>query len=124
MWTRPICHRELSSFSAIDLTFLSSVFRNPKNVAIWMIWLRLTKSAGSAQNFSIPGPNSRQLIAFGILRPSLHSPSGAYLRQNSQTIICVQFSDGTDVRLHPFRRCQDAAVEDIDGLGFILVNVK
>src|SRR6266481_9456540 len=55
-----------------------------------MIWLGLTKSFGSAQNLSIPGPNSRQLIAFGILRPSRHSPAAVKFKQNSQTIICAQ----------------------------------
>jgi hypothetical protein len=34
-----VYNRTLASRSAIFLTFLSSVFCSPKNVAIWIIWL-------------------------------------------------------------------------------------
>src|SRR5688572_20015608 len=65
-----------SSAPAIALIFFNSVRWKPKKVAIWTIWFRLTKSAGLAQNFCIPGLNSRQLMPFGILIASRQSPAG------------------------------------------------
>ena len=75
--------------SAMILTFLSSVFSMPKNLAISMIWFGLTKSVGFAQNLSIPGANSRHFIVFGILRPTRHSPFWERSRQKSQIIISL-----------------------------------
>jgi hypothetical protein len=64
----------IALLSATILTFFSSVLSNPKNLAISIIWLGLTKSAGSAQNFSMHGANSRQRIVFGMFMPMRHEP--------------------------------------------------
>src|SRR6185295_1845656 len=79
--------RLLSAVAAIDLIFFSSGPLMPKYMAIWTICFGSTKSLGSEQNFSMVGPNSRQVMLFGILRPRPHSPVCLYCKQNSQTII-------------------------------------
>src|SRR5438105_14969246 len=61
--------------SAILLTFLSAVDCRPKNIAISTNCLALTKASGLAQNFSIPGANSRHFIPFGMFNPSLQVPA-------------------------------------------------
>jgi hypothetical protein len=80
-------NRALSSLTAISLTFFNSVPFIPKYVPICTIWPELTKSLGSEQNFWRLGSNSRQVIPFGILRPSIHCPSWRCCKQNSQIII-------------------------------------
>ena len=76
--------RMLSSFAAITLIFLSSGPLIPKKVAIWTSCFGFAKSLGSAQNFSRVGPNSRQVIDFGIGSPSRQVLSGSKFKQNSQ----------------------------------------
>src|SRR5882672_3430112 len=74
----------LSSLAAISLTFFSSGPLTPKYVAICTSCFGSTKSLASEQNFSSVGLNSRQVIDFGIDRPSRQVPSGANCKQNSQ----------------------------------------
>jgi hypothetical protein len=74
----------LSSLAAISLIFFSSGPLIPKNVAIWTICFGFTKSLGSEQKFSRVGPYSRQVIDFGIGRPSRQVPPGSNCKQNSQ----------------------------------------